>query len=77
MKIKYELGGFESKLSSRPSLYIFSSLGDVYSIRETKRYLSQPHPNLNINYREVNLGGHNSRVWKIAIEPGLEWLLIH
>lgn len=77
MKIKYELGGFESRLSNRPSLYIFASLGDVYSIRETKRYLSQPHPNLNINYREVNLGGHNSRVWKIAIEPGLEWLLIH
>ena len=77
MKIKYELGQFESKLSNKPSLYIFASLGDTYSIRETKRYLSQPHPNLNLNYQEVSLGGHNSRVWKTAIEPGLAWLLIH
>lgn len=77
MKIKYELGQFESKLSNKPPLYIFASLGDTYSIRETKRYLSQQHPNLEINYREVNLGGHNSRVWKTAIEPGLTWLLNH
>ena len=77
MKIKYELGQFESNLSNKPSLYIFASLGDTYSIRETKRFLSQPHPNLDLNYQEVNLGGHNSRVWKTAIEPGLKWLLIH
>lgn len=75
MKKKYNLGLLESKLIQKVPLYIFASVEDVYSIRETRRFLAKLHPYLAINYHEVASGGHNSRVWRPAILPGLEWVV--
>jgi len=75
MKKKYDVATMESKLVTPVPLYIVASLGDVYSIRETTRFLAKPHPLLDINYHEIATGGHNPRVWKSAILPGLEWII--
>ena len=75
MKSKYDVATMESKLITKVPLYIVASLGDVYSIRETTRFLAKPHPLLDINYHEIATGGHNPRVWKSAILPGLEWII--
>lgn len=74
MIAKYDVKEMESRLVSPVPLYIVASLGDVYSIRETTRFLAKPHPMLKINYREISSGGHNPRVWKSQILPGLTWL---
>lgn len=75
MKKKYDVATMESKLITSVPLYIVASLGDVYSIRETTRFLAKPHPLLDINYHQLVTGGHNPRVWKSAILPGLEWII--
>lgn len=75
MKKKYNLGMLERKLIKKLPLYIFASVEDDYSIRETRRFLAKLHPHLDINYHEVASGGHNSRVWRPAILPGLEWVI--
>lgn len=72
---KYDLDAMESKLNTKVSLYIFASLGDHYSIFETKRFLAKSHSQLDIKYHQVSSGGHNSRVWRNAILPGLEWII--
>ena len=74
MITKYDVATMEKNLTSVVPLYIVASLGDVYSIRETKRFLAKAHPMLNINYQEIATGGHNPRVWKSSILPGLNWL---
>lgn len=74
MTLKYDLANFEGQLTNKVPLYLFASVGDVYSIRETRRFLAKPHPNLAIDYVEKNLGGHNSRVWRSAISGGLKWI---
>lgn len=71
---KYDVEKFEKALVNQVPLYIVASLGDAYSIRETTRYLAKPHPQLLINYHEISTGGHNPRVWKSSITPGLNWL---
>jgi hypothetical protein len=73
MSIKYDLAQLEKKLLMPVPLYIVASLGDSYSIAETKHYLAKPHPNLEIQYQEISSGGHNARVWKLGILPGLLW----
>lgn len=75
MKSKYDVATMESKLTTPVPMYIVASLGDVYSIRETTRFLAKPHPLLDINYHEIASGGHNPRVWKPTILPGLEWII--
>ena len=75
MKKKYDIATMESKLVTPVPLYIVASLGDVYSIRETTRFLAKSHPLLDINYHEMATGGHNPRVWKSEILPGLEWTI--
>jgi hypothetical protein len=75
MKKKYDVATMESKLVTPVPLYIVASLGDVYSIRETTRFLAKPHPKLDISYHELASGGHNPRVWKAAIFPGLDWII--
>ena len=74
MIAKYDVATMEKNLTSVVPLYIVASLGDVYSIRETKRFLAKVHPRLIINYQEIATGGHNARVWKSSILPGLNWL---
>ena len=74
MIAKYDVATMEKNLISVVPLYIVASLGDIYSIRETKRFLAKAHPMLNINYQEIATGGHNPRVWKSSILPGLNWL---
>ena len=74
MIAKYDVKEMESRLVSPVPIFIVASLGDVYSIRETKRFLAKPHPMLKINYHEISSGGHNPRVWKSQILPGLTWL---
>jgi hypothetical protein len=71
---KYDVAKMEAALTSKVPLYVVASLGDTYSIRETKRFLAKTHPKLLIKYHEIASGGHNPRVWKSAIEPGLAWL---
>lgn len=74
MIAKYDVKEMESRLVSPVPLYIVASLGDVYSIRETKRFLAKPHLMLKINYHEISSGGHNPKIWKSQILPGLTWL---
>lgn len=74
MIAKYDVADMEKKLVSVVPLYIVASLGDIYSARETKRFLAKAHPMLNINYQEIATGGHNPRVWKSSVLPGLNWL---
>jgi hypothetical protein len=71
---KYNVSKMEAALTSKTPLYVVASLGDTYSIRETTRFLAKKHRNLLIKYHEIATGGHNPRVWKSAIKPGLEWL---
>ena len=71
---KYDVATMEAKLNTKTPLYVVASLGDTYSIRETTRFLAKKHPNLLIKYHEIATGGHNPRVWKSAIMPGLQWL---
>jgi hypothetical protein len=71
---KYDIAKFEKALKVKTPIYIVASLGDFYSIRETTRYLAKPHPELTIKYHEILVGGHNPRVWKSSIAPGLNWL---
>lgn len=74
MKIKYDFDKAEAALISRQKLYIVASLGDKYSIRETKKFLAKQHPNLDITYKELSSGGHNARVWASLIPGALDWL---
>lgn len=71
---KYDVAAMESKLQARVPMYVVASLGDAYSIRETSRFLAKDHPNLAIDYHEISIGGHNPRVWKSSIIPGLNWI---
>ncbi len=73
MQMKYDLATMEKRLLIPVPLYIVASLGDPYSIAETKQYLAKPHLNLEIQYQEIASGGHNARVWKLGILPGLLW----
>lgn len=74
MIAKYDVAKMEAKLTSPVPIYMVASLGDKYSFRETTRFLAKPHPMLNVKYVEIASGGHNPRVWKSSILPGLEWL---
>ena len=74
MIAKYDVGKMEAKLTSVVPIYMVASRGDIYSYRETTRFLVKSHPMLNINYIEIATGGHNPKVWKGSILPGLEWL---
>jgi hypothetical protein len=71
---KYDFDKAEAALKQTQKLYITASLGDVYSIRETKKFLAKKHPNLAITYKELPSGGHNARVWISLIPGALDWL---
>ena len=71
---KYDVLSMENKLSNIIPLYVVASRGDKYSFRETNRFLAKGHPNLMIQYHEISSGGHNPRVWKSSVAPGLNWL---
>ena len=73
-KKNYDLTQYEAKLTSKVELYLVASLGDRYSIKETRKYLALPHPNLQIKYLEIASGGHNPHVWVPVIAPALDWL---
>jgi Putative esterase len=73
-KKNYALDKFEKLLPSKEKLYLVASLGDKYSIKETRKYLALSHPNLEIKYREIASGGHNPHVWIPSIKPALDWL---
>lgn len=74
MKLKYDFEKAESALTKRQKLYITASLGDKYSIRETRKFLKRKHPHLAITYKELPSGGHNSRVWISLIPGAFDWL---
>jgi pimeloyl-ACP methyl ester carboxylesterase len=74
MDKKYDLTSAELLLTEKQHLYITASLGDKYSIRETRKFLAKQHPNLAITYKELPSGGHNSRVWVPLIPNALDWL---
>ena len=73
-KKNYALDKFEKLLPNKEKLYLVASLGDRYSIKETRKYLALKHPNLEIKYREIASGGHNPHVWVPSIKPALDWL---
>ncbi|MFM6941415.1 MAG: alpha/beta hydrolase [Candidatus Planktophila sp.] len=73
-KHHYSLNKFESRLPKKLRLYLVASLGDRYSIKETRKFLALSHPNLLIKYRELTSGGHNPHVWVPSIKPALDWL---
>jgi pimeloyl-ACP methyl ester carboxylesterase len=74
MNTKYDLDKAEALLTQTQSLYLTASLGDIYSSRETKKFLAKKHPHLAITYKELATGGHNSRVWVALIPGALDWL---
>jgi pimeloyl-ACP methyl ester carboxylesterase len=74
MNIKYDLDASESALTATLPLYVTASLGDTYSIKETRKFLAKQHDHLAITYRELPSGGHNSRVWVSLIPGAVEWL---
>jgi hypothetical protein len=74
MDVKYNLDKSEAALTEAKKLYITASKGDKYSYRETKKFLAKKHPNLEITYKELPSGGHNSRVWVALIPGALDWL---
>jgi hypothetical protein len=73
-KTHYGLPQYEAMLSQKLNLYLVASLGDKYSIKETRKFLALSHPNLKIKYREIPSGGHNPHVWIPSIKPALDWL---
>lgn len=74
MDKKYDLTKPEAALKKTLPLYITASVGDKYSIKETRKFLAKPHPNLAISYKELPSGGHNSRVWVSLIPGAVDWL---
>jgi pimeloyl-ACP methyl ester carboxylesterase len=74
MDKKYDLTRPEAALKKTLPIYITASVGDKYSIRETRKFLAKPHPNLGITYKELRSGGHNSRVWVSLIPDAVDWL---
>lgn len=74
MDVKYDLVPSEAALTQTQKLYLTASRGDKYSYRETKKFLAKKHPNLDITYKELASGGHNSRVWVGLIPGALDWL---
>lgn len=74
MTVKYDLDKAEAKLKGIQKLYVTASLGDKYSIRETRKFLAKDHPKLKIRYHELASGGHNSRVWISLIPGAIDWL---
>lgn len=74
MTLKYNLALAESALQSAMPLYLTASVKDKYSFRETTKFLALPHPNLQITYKELKEGGHNSRVWIALIPEAFDWL---
>lgn len=73
-KSKYALDQYEKLLPRKVKLYLVASLGDKYSIKETRKFLALSHPNLEIKYREIASGGHNPHVWVPSVKPALDWL---
>jgi hypothetical protein len=73
-KTHYGLAQFEAMLPQKLNFYLVASLGDKYSIKETRKFLALNHPNLKIKYREIPSGGHNPHVWIPSIKPALDWL---
>lgn len=74
MHHKYDFDQAEAALTHNQKLYIAASLGDRYSISETKLFLAKQHPKLTITYTESASGGHNSRTWLSLIPGALDWL---
>jgi pimeloyl-ACP methyl ester carboxylesterase len=74
MSAKYDLSKAEASLTMTQNLYITASLGDRYSMSETKRFLSIKHPHVAVTYRELKSGGHHSQVWVKLIPDALVWL---
>ena len=74
MTAKYDFDKAEAALTQTQKLYITASLGDKYSIRETRKFLKKKHPHLAITYKEQPSGGHNSRVWISLIPSAFDWL---
>jgi len=74
MDKKYDLTRPEAALKKGLPIYITASVGDKYSIRETRKFLAKPHPKLAITYKELSSGGHNSRVWVSLIPDAVDWL---
>lgn len=74
MSAKYDLSKAEASLTMTQNLYITASLGDRYSILETKRFLSMKHPHMAVTYKELKSGGHHSQVWVKLVPDALAWL---
>jgi hypothetical protein len=74
MTLKYNFELAESKLTQTIPLYLTASVKDKYSFRETSKFLALDHPHLKITYKELQEGGHNSRVWISLIPDAFDWL---
>ena len=74
MTVKYNFAQSEANLSRTIPLYLTASVKDVYSFRETSKFLAMSHPHLKITYKELSEGGHNSRVWVSLIPAAFNWL---
>lgn len=74
MIVKYDFAQSEANLPRTMPLYLTASAKDIYSFRETSKFLAKSHPHLKITYRELSSGGHNSRVWVSFIPAAFNWL---
>jgi len=74
MRKKYDFTASEKQLTAVKPMYLTASLGDRYSIRETKKFLAHHYSHLHIEYKQLKSGGHNSRVWVSLIPAAFDWL---
>lgn len=74
MGAKYDLVKAESSLKKTQPIYLTASLGDPYSISETRKFLKEKHPHLAITFKELTSGGHHSQVWAPLVPDALTWL---
>jgi len=73
----YDFLKLEAAMTGKMDMLLIASFGDVYSYRETKRFLAITHPNINYQYLEIPTGGHNSGVWIPKFGVALDWLKKH
>jgi hypothetical protein len=73
----YDFLKLETAMTGKMDMLLIASVGDIYSYRETKRFLALAHPNMNYQYLEIPTGGHNSGVWIPKFGVALDWLKKH
>lgn len=71
---QYDFSKLESEMTGSTKMLLVASFGDIYSYKETKKFMAIQHPNIDYQYIEIKSGGHNARVWISQLGTALGWL---